>query len=194
MRHVLQRGCGEVRSCAFSQDSKLLGTVRDLKNVVLYDVQTWRVVRVMKGHEDKIKSVRFSHDGVHLVSASYDKTVRVWDVYSGRCTSVLRGHTHYVCQAEFSPDDRVIASGACDNTVRLWWCRSEEEHHEWELIEWRTAFQQRLSTPSDQVDCAVLVGHADYVYCVVCPKILDTLCPSVSVVNCDCSLSPRMAS
>jgi WD40 repeat protein len=64
---------------AFSPDGTLLATSGggDHK-IVLWEVATGTVVRVLSGHSNSVVDVAFSPDGTLLASASGDKTARLW--------------------------------------------------------------------------------------------------------------------
>jgi WD40 repeat protein len=51
------------------------------------------LLKVLKGHTDRVWSLDFSPDGQLLATCSSDKTIRIWTVQDGKCQSVLDG-TH----------------------------------------------------------------------------------------------------
>ena len=75
-----QRIHGE--ALAFSPDGGwvAVGTGRA---ITLWDVETSRPIRVLRGHEGRVTSVAFSGDGTRLASGSADGTVRLWDMATG---------------------------------------------------------------------------------------------------------------
>jgi WD40 repeat protein len=95
--------------------SSIDGTVR------MWDIQTGREVRVLRGHEHEwLFHASFSPDGRTIVTAGEDRTARLWDAESGKMRAVLKGHDGAVVDAAFSPDGRLIATAAVDETVRIW--------------------------------------------------------------------------
>ena len=92
----------------------------DDRTVRIWDVETERCLKVLRGHTGWIYYASFSPDGKLVVSASEDKTVRVWDVETGTCIRIFEGHGCDVKSAVFSTDGRKIISAACDGTVKIW--------------------------------------------------------------------------
>ena len=110
---------GAVSSVAFSPDGRMLAnTIRH--TIELWDTNTGRHIRTLKGHTDFTFSVVFSPDGQTLASGSQDGTIRLWNANTGRHIRTLKGHTDSVFIVAFSPDGQTLASGSQDGTIRLW--------------------------------------------------------------------------
>lgn len=113
-------------SVAFSPDGSLLASGGLDRYIVLWEVASRRLLRVIHSPEGVVWSLAFSPDGRLLFSGGYDHYVRVWDVETGRCLRVLKGHTQWVMGMSCSPDGKLVASVSEDATVRVWDVQSGE--------------------------------------------------------------------
>ena len=64
----------------FSPDGRLAISGGKDQLLRLWDVETGRPIRTLRGHTDTVRSVAFSPDGKGVVSAGEDGTLRLWDV------------------------------------------------------------------------------------------------------------------
>ena len=96
------------------------GTVR------LWDPQTGKCLRILKGSARNILFVTWSPDGRMLAFGCSDQTIRLWDPEIGKRQRILRGHSNWVQAVAWSPDGGILASGSGDETIRLWNTRTGE--------------------------------------------------------------------
>jgi WD40 repeat protein/serine/threonine protein kinase len=110
---------------AFSPDGKVLagGThgATDAK-VVVWDVETGKVVHTLATAGTIIPNVTFSVDGTMLAAAAVapEAAVHLWDAKTGRPLRKLQCDGQPPWSVAFSPDGKTLASGHHDGTVRLW--------------------------------------------------------------------------
>jgi WD40 repeat protein len=120
---VLTNVLGAVNDLRYSPDGQLLavggGQPSAKGDVRLYRVADWKLLEVLRGHDDVVFSVAWRPDGKQLASASFDKTVRLWDAATGKLERKLDGHSDFVYAVAFSPDGKLLASASKDRTVRL---------------------------------------------------------------------------
>ena len=125
-----------VENVAFSPDGKILASVagekngewvyldiyRNLKgsnNIILWDTETGRQVKTLKGHTSYVESIAFSPDGQTLVSGSQKGNMRFWDVRDGKHEKTLDLHNDSITSISFSHNAQVIAYGNHNGTVSL---------------------------------------------------------------------------
>jgi tetratricopeptide (TPR) repeat protein len=117
----------EIRSLAFSPDSKMLAAGTALGIVMLWDVQTGQLRASFKGHTAVVGSLAFSRDGKTLATGSGDWTVKLWDVVTGQERVSLKGHKGSVNSITFAPDGKTLATGSDDWTAKLWRAATDQE-------------------------------------------------------------------
>jgi WD40 repeat protein len=107
---------------AISPDGRRLATGGEENTVILWDVQTGKELRTLRGHSGDVYTVAFSpdDDGRWIASAGEDSTVKVWDSQTGTIVRSFRGHTGLVSSVAFSPDGRRLISGSRDHTAKVW--------------------------------------------------------------------------
>ncbi len=126
----IAHGPGHVHSVAFSPDGKTVASSGKDKTVILWDVETESIHRVLTGHRDEVLSVAFSPDGQTIVSSSKNKIIRLWNASTGRVKAALSGHKGAIKSVVFSPDGKIIASASEeDGTVKLWDVKTRKVKH-----------------------------------------------------------------
>ncbi len=105
-------------SVAFSPDGEFLASSGGDALVRLWDYETGRAKKTLRGHEEQVLSIAFGA-GDTLASGSADGTVRLWDVETGT-SRILAGHTDWVFGVAFHPNGEFLASTGKDMSVRLW--------------------------------------------------------------------------
>jgi len=179
---IIQFNHQGIYAYAFSPDGRrALSGAKD-HTTRLWDLETGRCLRVLRGHTDEVWSVVWSIDERRALSGANDDTIRLWDLETGRCLRVLNGHTNYIGSAELSADQNRALSGAFDDTVRLWDLETGNplrvfEGHKGEVwrVAWSTDQRRALSGSGDNTlrlwdvetgRCLrVLEGHLRGVYC-----------------------------
>ena len=105
-------------SVAFSPDGEFLASSGGDALVRLWDYETGRAKKTLRGHEEQVLSIAFGA-GDTLATGSADGTVRLWDVETG-ASRILAGHTDWVFGVAFHPNGEFLASTGKDMSVRLW--------------------------------------------------------------------------
>jgi len=118
------------RTCAWSPDGKLLATGGDDTMVYIFNVSTWSLEHILRGHYGSVLSLDFSPNGKYLASGSgTDKVemhnipeniIRIWDTTTWETIEELDDHKEGVIDLEFSPDGTLLASTSDDKSIRIW--------------------------------------------------------------------------
>ena len=103
---------------AFSPDGTLLA-VRDFSTIALFEVNTWKPLGTLRGHEHVIYAMVFAPDGKTLASVGVDYSVRLWSVPARAEVAVLHDHVDWTTTVAFTPDGQWLISGSRDKTVKL---------------------------------------------------------------------------
>ena len=114
-----------VRRAIFSPNGRLLVSVGEDKQVIVWDFARRERLATLTDHADWVLAAAFSPDGKWFATASADWKVIVWDAVKLQKEAVLTGHHDPVTAVAFSPDGRVlVAASSSDrskNPVTLLW-------------------------------------------------------------------------
>jgi hypothetical protein len=120
---LLTNVLGAVNDLKFSPNGELLavagGQPSAKGDLRLYRVSDWKLLGVLRGHDDVVFSVAFSPDGKQLVSASFDHTLRLWDVEKQVSIRTFPHHSDFVYAVAFAGSGKQIVSASKDRTVQL---------------------------------------------------------------------------
>ena len=84
------------------------------------NVEVWKPVRMLRGHENDILSVAWSDDDAFVASGGADASVLVWDGATFAPVMKLAAHTGFVRGLVFDPVGQYLASQADDRSVKIW--------------------------------------------------------------------------
>ncbi|CAI6014334.1 unnamed protein product [Clonostachys chloroleuca] len=118
-------GFGGIWSVRFSGDGRELVAGTNRNAIVVYDIESRRVLHQVRGHEDDVNAVCFADESSpHIIySGSDDSTLKVWDRRSmgdGREAGVFLGHTEGLTYIDSKGDGRYILSNGKDQSMKLW--------------------------------------------------------------------------
>lgn len=121
---TLDEPTGHVNDVRFSQDGRRLlaaaGEPGLFGEVVVWNTESWKPLRTIRGHRDALLSAAFSPDGKHLATAAYDSEIKLWNTESGEEVRTLKGHNGPVFDLAFHAHGNILASASGDRTVKLW--------------------------------------------------------------------------
>ncbi|CAH0046166.1 unnamed protein product, partial [Clonostachys solani] len=118
-------GFGGIWSVRFSGDGRELVAGTNRNAIVVYDIESRRVLHQVRGHDDDVNAVCFADKlSPHIIySGSDDSTLKVWDRRSmgdGREAGVFLGHTEGLTYIDSKGDGRYILSNGKDQSMKLW--------------------------------------------------------------------------
>jgi WD40 repeat protein len=132
--NIKRRGNG-VTSVAFSPDGKdiVAGYDNSLEDIftsmstshwpeqisIVWDAQTGKQRRFLKGHTRHVAAVAYSSDGRRIVTAGSDGTARIRDNATGQTMMILKT-TSSINAISMSPDGKHLATGNADGTANVW--------------------------------------------------------------------------
>jgi len=117
---VLGNPSNPKHSVAFSPDGLIIASGGENGVIVLWNANSSKLFRTMRGHSGNINSVAFSPIGGTLASAGDDGMIKVWNATNGSLIRTIKGHSSPVECVVFSPDGRFLASAGDDCTIKLW--------------------------------------------------------------------------
>ena len=177
-----------VRQAVFSPDGRLLVSVGEDKQVIVWDFARRERLKTLSDHTGWVTSVAFSPDGKTLAAIfGYpDYTIQFWTVPEGERLFSIKGHewSYEFSQVVFSPGGQTLATvsknedGMDLGMVELWRAADGERLYQLEMAGvMRVAFSKdgdilatgsydhtvRLWRAADGALLKILLGHGDYV-------------------------------
>ena len=124
---ILSEGSGVVTSVAISTSGEFLVTGSTDRTARVWDFQTGKELRKLKGHSNGVTSVAISPNNEYVVTGSIDYTARVWNLQTGEELKKLKGHLSDVFSVAISPNNEFIVTGSEDYSARVWNLQTGEE-------------------------------------------------------------------
>ncbi|TGJ79946.1 hypothetical protein E0Z10_g8815 [Xylaria hypoxylon] len=124
-RQGTRRDSFGIWSIRFSGDGRELVAGTNAHSIIVYDIESRRVLHHIEGHEDDVNAVCFADkSSPHILySGSDDTTIKVWDRRSmgdGREAGAFVGHIEGLTYMDSKDDGRYLLSNGKDQSMKLW--------------------------------------------------------------------------
>jgi WD40 repeat protein len=94
---------------------------KDRLSLHLWDLESWKIINVFKGHKDSLNEIAFTPCGRFIIAASDDNTLHVWDACGGVTLFELKGHIGPCASIALTPcGKRVVSSCELEDAIRVW--------------------------------------------------------------------------
>lgn len=119
------RGHFAIWSIRFSGDGRELIAGNNASSIIVYDIESRRVLHNVQGHQDDVNAVCFADpkDPHVIYSGSDDQVIKVWDRRSmgdGRAAGAFVGHCEGLTYLDSKGDGRYLLSNGKDQSMKLW--------------------------------------------------------------------------
>lgn len=111
---------GFSKDISVSLDDKLMASCQDNGDILIWNLDSSKILHKLKGHLKNARTVAFSPIGNLLASGGEDNTIKVWDLKSGQAIHTLYGHFNTVRSVAFSADGAYLVSASEDNLIKIW--------------------------------------------------------------------------
>jgi len=88
--------------------------------VILWDLESGRVLNVLRELKGLGGSLGVSNDGMVTAAGNTNGDIVVWDLKTGQQLKLLKGHSKIISSLNFSPKGKYLLSSSGDKSIRLW--------------------------------------------------------------------------
>ncbi|KAL6197174.1 hypothetical protein ACLB2K_032786 [Fragaria x ananassa] len=118
----LHSSMAKVVCCHFSSNGTLLASAGHEKKVLIWNMESFDVVKTSEEHANLITDVRFRPNSTMFATSSFDKNVKIWDATGpSESISKLEGHTEQGAtkQVRFQPRFGKYLAAASGHSVNI---------------------------------------------------------------------------
>ncbi|MGH2375369.1 MAG: caspase family protein [bacterium] len=119
----------------FSPEGQALAILKDGNTIHIYDSQTVKLARTLRGHTGDVKQALFTPDGKSLVSIGEDMSAKVWDWRTGELLRTLEGLK--AVPTSLALDNKTVAVAANDGVVTVWDLATGQLRRSWPAVKTR---------------------------------------------------------
>ncbi|KAK9777882.1 hypothetical protein SCAR479_05565 [Seiridium cardinale] len=110
---------GEVWQVAFSHDGTKLASGGGDKQVIIYDVPSFKVLHTLRDHGSGVGNVAWSWDDSMLVTCCQDRFARLWNANTGTLIRMLDRFSEPVSSCVWALDNQSFIIGSLDRSQPL---------------------------------------------------------------------------
>lgn len=110
---------GEVWQVVFSHDGTKLASCGSDKQVIIWEVPSFKILHSLQEHDDGVGGVAWSWDDSMLVTCCRDRYARLWNVATGKLLKRLDRFDEPVSSCVWSPDNKSFLTGSLDKVGSL---------------------------------------------------------------------------
>ncbi|KAF2089093.1 Hira-domain-containing protein [Saccharata proteae CBS 121410] len=128
---------GTILTVRFSGNNKYLASGADDRVVCIYaldpnppahstfgsneapNVENWRVLRRLIGHDNDVQDLGWSYDSTILVSVGLDSKIVVWSGHTFEKLKTINSHQSHVKGITFDPANKYFATASDDRTIKI---------------------------------------------------------------------------
>ncbi|KAI1820604.1 WD40-repeat-containing domain protein [Xylaria intraflava] len=105
---------GEVWQVVFSHDGTKLASCGSDKQVIIWEVPSFKILHSLKEHGDGVGNVAWSWDDSMLVTCCRDRYARLWDMTTGKCIRQLERFGEPASGCVWTPDNQSFITSSFD--------------------------------------------------------------------------------
>lgn len=121
---VIEQLRSTVTAIAFSPNARRIAVAAVDLSVRIFEAPTYKLAKVLFGHERCIESLAFHPNSNLLASAGRDGMIGIYDADKGVGHGRIEASHLPLHAVAFSPDGRRLAAGGLDRLVRVWALRT----------------------------------------------------------------------
>ena len=113
-----------VTDFVLSANNKYLATCSEDKTIILWDFETQKEIKTIKGHKNIISCIDINSKNTQIVTGEAGKddngkyTVKIWDIATGNEVRTIKPNARRIRTVKFSNDGKFLFVGAQDRIVK----------------------------------------------------------------------------
>lgn len=109
-----------VLSIAYSPDGKRIACGTTGGSVVVFDVESSKVLHKLEGHYKPVRDLTFTPDSKMILTACNDMHSNLYDVANGKLIESFSGHESWVLSVSCHPGGNAFVTSGSDSKIKLW--------------------------------------------------------------------------